>query len=205
MEPQQTGKRSIALPITLVILVFSLIGNVFLYSQFLQHRQDNKFKAGQTIYAAAIETRLYFEELLRQVDALVQSERLEDRQEAKFLAGKASMKGSKFVELVAEAERLAESKDGVNVEHTLTYVKNVDSALQTIGSYSGLLNDEDQAYLLSLKASLEKMAGVMSGFNSNIGDNRIAVIRLSSGPGWIELVDQLQQHVKEQLEAHAAK
>lgn len=193
MGQQQTGKRSIALPITLVLLVFSLIGNVFLYSQFLQHKQQNNFETGQKIYAAAVQSKQYFEELIPQIDALLQSGQLETRVEPKFLAGKASQKGQALFNLMTEAELIAGKSETRDAEQSLQYVNKVEEALQAIGNYPGPLKEAERAYLLALKGSLEEMAGIMGSFNTNIADNRAATIRLSSGLDWIGLVEKLQQ------------
>lgn len=198
MGPQQMGKRSIALPITLVLLVFSLIGNVFLYSQFLQHKQENNFETGQKIYAAAVQSKQYFEELIPQLDALLQSEQLETRLETKFLIGRALQKGQALVELAAEAEQIAGKSEKRDTEQSLQYVNEIEEALQAIGNYPGPLKEEERAYLLSLKGSFENMAGIMEGFNTNISENRVAIIRLSSGLEWIDLVEKIQQAMSEQ-------
>ncbi|MGM0880652.1 MAG: hypothetical protein ACQEXQ_06360 [Bacillota bacterium] len=193
MGQQQTGKRSIALPITLVLLVFSLIGNVFLYSQYLQNKQQNNFETGQKIYAAAVQSKEYFEELIPQLDAFLQSNQLETRAEPKFLAGKASQKGQAFINLMTEAELIAGKSEKRDAEQALKYVNEVEEALRAIGNDPGPLKEEERAYLLALKGSLEEMARIMGSFNTNIGDNRAAVIRLSSGLEWIGLVEKLQQ------------
>lgn len=199
MGQQQTGKRSIALPITLVLLVFSLIGNVFLYSQFLQHKQQNNFETGQKIYAAAVQSKQYIEELIPQLDALLQSTQLETRAETKFLAGKASQRGQAFFNLMTEAELIAGKSEKRDAEQALKYVNEVEKALQAIGNYPGPLKEEARAYLLALKGSLEEMARIMDSFNTNIGENRAAVIRLSSGLEWIGLVENLQQVMSGQV------
>ncbi|RCW51300.1 hypothetical protein [Paenibacillus prosopidis] len=193
MGQQQTGKRSIALPITLVLLVFSLIGNVFLYSQFLQNKQQNNFETGQKIYAAAVQSKQYFEELIPLLDALLQSNQLETRAETKFLAGKASQKGQAYFNLMTEAELIAGKSEKRDAEQALKYVNEVEEALQAIGNNPGTLKEEERAYLVALKGSLEEMARIMDSFNTNIGENRVAVIRLSSGLEWIVLVEKLQQ------------
>jgi hypothetical protein len=193
MGQQQTGKRSIALPITLVLLVFSLIGNVFLYSLFLQHKQQNNFETGQRIYDAAVQSKQYFEELIPQLDALLQSGQLETRMEPKFLAGKASQKGQAIFRLMTEAELIAGKSEKRDAGLSLKYVNEAEEALQAIGNYPGPLNEEERAYLLALKGSLEEMDRIMESFNTKIGDNRAAFIRLSSGLEWIELMEKLQQ------------
>lgn len=192
LEQQQTGKRSIALPITLILLVFSLIGNVFLYSLYLQHKQGEKFDAGQQIYGAALESLQYFEELIPQLDALIQSQGVEERLHAKFLAGKSMQKGLSFEVLAEKALELNGQSDKPGEDQTDHFLENVEAALQTIGSYAGPLTAADQTYLLTLKQSLEAMHATLSTINLNIEDNRNAIIRLASGVGWVEKVEKVE-------------
>ncbi|WP_419873885.1 hypothetical protein [Candidatus Pristimantibacillus sp. PTI5] len=197
MEPQKTGKRSIALPITLVILVFSLIGNVFLYSQFLQHKQENNYEKGQRIFAAAIGSQQYAKEMQPLLEALLASKSMADRLGMQFDAGKATAKGQALTELAIEAASLSDQPGKWNEKLPASFVSGVETGLQEIGRYEGPLNEADRAYLTELKDSFEKISGILSGFNSNIGESRIAVIRLSSGLDWIELAEQLQDLMTE--------
>jgi len=197
LEPQQTGKRSIALPITLVILVFSLIGNVFLYSQFLQNKQENNYVKGQKIFKAAIGSKDYVEKMLPQLDALLQSKTLDERYAIAFLSGKAAANGHALVEFTAEAASVIAEPEKINKELASAYVTDVDKGLQTIGHYDGALNETDASYIQGLKSAFETISGVLSGFNTNIGESRIAIIRLSSGLEWVELAQQVQAVMEE--------
>lgn len=193
MEQKQTGKRSIALPITLVILVFSLIGNVFLYSQFLQHKQEKKFVKGQRIFAAASESKQYVDEMIPVLDAMLQSKSLEERLDFKFAAGKAAANGEALVQLIDEAASISAQPEKLNSELVSQYLSENEKSLKTIGGYDKPLNDEEHAYILKIKGTFEAMSGILKGFNTNIADNRIALIRLSSGLEWIDLAAELQQ------------
>ncbi|OBZ08181.1 hypothetical protein [Bacillus sp. FJAT-26390] len=196
MEQQQTGKRSIALPITLVILVFSLIGNVFLYSQFLQHKQENNFVKGQKIFAAAMESKQYVDEMIPVLDAMLQSKSLEERLNVKFDAGRVTAKGNAVAKLTEEAASVSAEPEKFSSESTLAFLANAEKGLQSLGSYNGALNEEEQSYATGLKSSFEAMSETMNGFNTSIADNRIALIRLSSGLDWIDLVSKLQETMK---------
>ncbi|WP_424766708.1 hypothetical protein [Paenibacillus sp. sgz302251] len=204
MEHQQTGKRSIALPITLVILVFSLIGNVLLYTLYLQHKQEASFETGQKIYKAAVESKLYFGELISQMDELLNSKQAEDRLEAKYFSGRAAVLSSGVIELIAQADRISTSDNKLSPEPALLFINHVDFSMQQVGSYDGPLKDEDRTYLLSLKRAFEQMADELSGFNTNLADNRSAIIRLSSGLDWVEHVERLYQLMNEQPVKHPA-
>lgn len=198
MEQQQTGKRSAALPITLILLVFSLIGNVFLYSQALQRQQDSKYETGRTIYEDAITAGQYFEELSVQLDTLIQSRGIEDRQAALVLTGKALQKKEALLELVAVAKRLAPDGTEIDEEAFASFVGKVDAIfVQPPGAYEGPLKEADRQQLDDLKEYAFRMAEAIGGLNANIADNRTALIRLAAGADWLERVEQLQQLVRD--------
>ncbi|WP_138753336.1 hypothetical protein [Paenibacillus sinopodophylli] len=204
MEQQKTGKRSLALPITLVILVFSLIGNVFLYSQFLQHKQENNHAIGQRIFKAAVSSQQYASEMIPLLDGLLQSKSVEERLALAFSAGKLSAKGSGLAELTAEAAGIAGAGEEWNTEIPASYVSNVEKGLLDIGQYEGALNASDAAYLTELKGSFEALSGIIGQFNAAVGETRIAIIRLASGLDWMELVSQAQKVMTEQAAKPAA-
>ncbi|OMF34183.1 hypothetical protein BK133_12715 [Paenibacillus sp. FSL H8-0548] len=195
MEQQQTGKRSIALPITLVILVFSLIGNVFLYSQFLQHKQENNFVTGQRIYEAGSESKKFISEMILQLDAFMQSKELDERLALYFAAGKVYAQGQGLIDFAAEASNLSAESSGIDIALFSGYLKDMEAGLLAIGRNDALLSDEDQSYVASLKSTLGEMSVIMDNFNTNIDGNRNAIIRLSSGLDWIELAEELQQAI----------
>lgn len=190
MEPQKSGKRSLALPVTLIILVFSLIGNVFLYSQFLQHKQQIKHDTGQRIYNAAVSSQQYASEMIPLLDALLQSKTLDDRLGLVYNIGKLSAKGGGLTELAAEAAAIADDSAAWDTTVPAMYVSNAEAGLLAAGRYEGALNDSDASYVTELKSSYVALNGVLGEFNANIGETRIAVIRLASGLDWMELAKQ---------------
>ncbi|MGO4544398.1 hypothetical protein AB4Z29_06345 [Paenibacillus sp. 2TAB23] len=198
MEPQKSGKRSLALPITLVILVFSLIGNVFLYSQFLQHKQQIKYDTGQRIYKAAVASQQYASEMLPLLDALLQSKALDERLDVLFHIGKLSAKGGGLTELAAEAAAISGDSAAWDTEVPAMYVSNAEAGLLAAGRYEGALNDSDAAYVTGLRGSYETLNGVLGKFNANVGETRIAVIRLASGLDWMKLAKQSMETMAEQ-------
>ncbi|MCA0754598.1 hypothetical protein KP806_06010 [Paenibacillus sp. N4] len=198
MEQQQTGKRSAALPITLILLVFSLIGNVFLYSQALQRQQDSKFETGKTIYEDAMTAGQFFEELSVQLDTLIQSRGMEERQAALVMAGMAIQKRGSLLELAAAAKRLAPDGTKIDEEAFASFAGKVDAIfLQPPGAYEGPLKDTDREKLNVLKEYADRMAEAVGGLNASIADNRTALIRLAAGADWLDRVAKLQQLIGE--------
>lgn len=189
MEKQQAGKRSVALPIALVLLVFSLIGNVFLYSQSLQNKQQNNFEAGQRIIGKLAESLAYTREMTQAVDVLLQSGEQEADEEVLFRIGKASHEGHAIGYLLAETDKLTGEPGAFGAEEAEQWVDDKAARLMVIAA--GNVNAGDE--LNALKASLAEMEQALSAFNDHIGDSRTAVIRLSGGYEWLDIAEQLRQ------------
>ncbi|WP_337101596.1 hypothetical protein [Paenibacillus sp. YIM B09110] len=198
MEKQNAGKRPIALPITLVLLVFSLIGNVFLYSQYLQNKQQNNYEFGQTVVEKLTESRLYAQEMMKVIDWLAQSTTQADRYELAYQIGRSAALGYSVSELMTEAGRLSESDAASGAEEAEAYVNAAAAKLTGIAHQEGKLSDNDQEQLIALKADFEEMEQALGGFNYSIGENRTASIRLASGLEWLDIAKKMEQVIKQQ-------
>lgn len=198
MEKQKAGKRSIALPITLVLLVFSLIGNVFLYSQYLQNKQQNNYEIGQTVIEKLTESRLYAQEMMKAIDGLAQSATQAERYEFAYQVGRAAALGYSVSDLLMEAGRLSEGAGASGAEEAEAYVNAAAAKLTGVAHQVGKLSDNDQEQLASLKADFEEMEQALGGFNYAIGDNRAASIRLANGYEWLDIAEKIRQVISEQ-------
>lgn len=198
MEKQKAGKRPIALPITLVLLVFSLIGNVFLYSQYLQNKQQNNYEIGQTVIEKLTESRLYAQEMMKAIDGLAQSSTQAERYGLAYQIGRAATLGYSVSELMMEAGQLSEGDGASGAEEAEAYVNAAAAKLTGVAHQVGKLSDNDQEQLAALKADFEEMEHALGGFNYAIGENRTASIRLASGYEWVDIANKVRQVINEQ-------
>jgi hypothetical protein len=198
LEQQPASKRSIALPITMLLLVFSLIGNVFLYSQFLQHKQEKRLERGQNIYSYAIASIDYAERLSAQSTALAASHSLAERAQLKYEAGQAAGGGESMILLAEAAEELAASETAVTASGFESFIGKVDEQVRASGNDEGALSAEERQSLQELAQALDAISELLRNtFNEGIADNKAALIRLSTGLGWLENMPRLQQLVEE--------
>ncbi len=194
MEQQTAGKRPMALPITLLLLVVSLIGNVFLYSQFLQNGQEKKYELGKSIYGDAVSAIDYAEGISAQLPALTASGSLDERMAVKYEAAQSVAKQGAIVSLAKAAHTLTGEKGAIRTASFDGFIEYVDEQLQAVGRYEGELNEADRQSLLELGQVLDAISEHLRGtFNESIADSKAALIRVSTGIGWIDSMPELQQ------------
>ncbi|GGG56210.1 hypothetical protein GCM10010918_06450 [Paenibacillus radicis (ex Gao et al. 2016)] len=197
MEEQAAGKRSLALPITLVLLVFSLIGNVFFYSQFLQGKQDTRYRTGQHIIETAVLTKVQYETLLNEANRLL------ELNELGVVPGTSPGKGDLTATrstadsaFIAEAYLLKGEKpkvDGIN-----TYFQQIRQSLDELHNLKQPMTEQQVANLNKIRDALNAQYEIIQKFNFDAAETRISTIQLASGIDWLELADQLEASIASQ-------
>lgn len=204
MEQEATGKRSMALAISLILLVISLIGNVFFMSKYLQHGQDDKVRAGESIYESLVQNRDYFDEMKRQIhelEALAESDGSSARVAAAFIANSANLEGQGLRTTMLYASEQSETTFGQAIETAEAYVAKVHEQLSAIGSQSGPISEQERQWIGGLKATFDEMSAAVGGFYFNIEGNRSAMQRMANGFSWLDVADNMQQKMLEFAEA----
>jgi|GEM_PF-2931784 hypothetical protein len=188
-KEKQPKKRSFALPITLLLLVFSLTGNVFLYSQSLQGDQDDKFEKGQEIVEAATQAVSYYQAVLDDTNAILDGKTAE--------AGTVIRDASGVAEFLKQASSFNEDSEFdsgqiysqmIDVSNSLAYIKQQD----------GTLTEQESGYLKSLQEIYSKQLDIMKQFNLASNKTRSGAIQLGAGIGWLDIARQLEQSILEQ-------
>ncbi|WP_042162773.1 hypothetical protein [Paenibacillus gorillae] len=197
MEEQAAGKRSLALPITLVLLVFSLIGNVFFYSQFLQGKQDTRYRTGQHIIETAVLTKVQYETLLNEANRLLELNELGVLPGAS--AGKgdlATIRSTADSAFITEAYLLKGEKP--DVERINSYFQRIRQSLDELEHLKQPMTEQQVADLTKIKEALSTQYEIIQKFNFDAAETRISTIQVASGIDWLELADQLEASIVSQ-------
>ncbi|MCM3627267.1 hypothetical protein M3194_07810 [Paenibacillus glycanilyticus] len=187
-EPQ-SKKRSYALPITLLLLVFSLTGNVFLYSQSLQGDQDDKFAKGSEIIEAATKAVSYYQTVLDDTNAILEGKALE--------TGTILRDASGVTEFLQQASSFGESS-AFDPGQIYSFVIDVDNSLAYIKEQDGTLTEQESVYLESVQDIYSKQLAIMKEFNLDSGKTRSGAIQIGAGIGWLDIAKQLDSSIQEQ-------
>ncbi|MFD1952627.1 hypothetical protein ACFSL6_04015 [Paenibacillus thailandensis] len=190
-ERKEKGKKPIALPVTLALLVLSLIGNVFLYSKFLQHGQDRKYDKGQEVGHAAADTASFYTAALKGIAALKESRSQEDRAAAKFELGRAygayADGASRFVQLGRSLKQ-----PEANADDIYRIMAEDEQRLSSLGNHEGPLTEDELAVLDSFQNRYTAELDIIRKFNFDAAGIRSSSIRLGAGFDWPEIAEELE-------------
>ncbi|WP_336771712.1 hypothetical protein [Paenibacillus sp. MMO-58] len=188
-DKEQSKKRSYALPITLLLLVFSLTGNVFLYSQSLQGGQDDKYEKGLDVIEAAKKATSYYQAVLDDAAAI--------------LEGKTSEAGT-VIRDAAGVNDFLQQAGSFDADHPFdsgkiyAYMIDVDHSLSYIKEQDGPLTTQESAYLKALQDVYSKQLAIVKQFNFDADKTRSGAIQIGAGIGWLDIAKQLEQSIEEQ-------
>ncbi|WP_435171003.1 hypothetical protein [Paenibacillus glycanilyticus] len=188
-DKEQSKKRSYAMPITLLLLVFSLTGNVFLYSQSLQGGQNDKYEKGLDVIGAAKKATSYYEAVLDDAAAILEGKTSEAGTVIRDAAGV-----NDFLQLAGSFDEDHPFDSGkiyaymIDVDHSLSYIKEQD----------GPLTAQESAYLKALQDVYSKQLAIVKQFNVDADKTRSGAIQIGAGIGWLDIAKQLEQSIEEQ-------
>ncbi|MCU6707666.1 hypothetical protein M6D81_02995 [Paenibacillus sp. J5C_2022] len=196
MKQQEKGKRSIALPVTLILLVMSLMGNVLLLTKNININQTNAVEEGGVILDRAkrsLELAQYMEGQMMEVRELSTSDGTAERLAARYAASSLQRGGSSLKELMATAElQAAGALEGAGAAAEAYVDSFAYERLTGIGNGAGALDDSERKTIEQLQQSFSELAGALSAFSFAGEGNKSFMIRLSAGHGWHEVAGSVQ-------------
>ncbi|WP_090979950.1 hypothetical protein [Paenibacillus sp. CF384] len=157
-------KRPIFTPVVLILLTFSLIGNVFLYSRSIQHDKDARISRGTSILQSGNDAKLYFDQVTSGIEDLLKHQDIPTRLAAKSLLIAAYHKSSAITTFIKEAEAVNGTPFPETTRNAATFLEQSEKSLQTLGNHTGPLTDEERIYLKSLLAVNQACAAEMATF-----------------------------------------
>ncbi|RJE89875.1 hypothetical protein D3P07_06515 [Paenibacillus sp. 1011MAR3C5] len=199
MEQQQNGKRSWALPITLVLLVFSLMGNILLYTKHIEHTRGDIVRTGEMIFQGFKEGQeqlahwsVYLEEIQLNADTEPALARLT----AKHFNVSVDREQAGLAVLMSHAAEIDSAAFSQDSETYDAYEKKLQQALQDIGSGSGALSEAEHAAVSEAQSSFVSLTELMSAFHYEMEGDRNSMVRLANGHDWIDIASELQKALK---------
>lgn len=200
MDQPKQGKRPLALPITLILLVMSLMGNILLYTKHIENTRGNAQEQGQSIYDSFKESQsdvAYWSESLGRVAGYPDAESGLARLAASLLAEELQRNGSEGLSvMMSKAAAIdAERFEGAAEDYT-AYVKGLYERLLAIGEGSGPLNPDEKKAVENMNASFGELADRLAAFPYQAEGNRNALIRLAGGFDWLDTADLIKESMQ---------
>ncbi|ANY68590.1 hypothetical protein BBD42_20510 [Paenibacillus sp. BIHB 4019] len=194
VEQQPPKKKPIALAITIVLLVCSLNGNMFLYSQYLSNIQEKKYETGQRVASDAIGAVAFYNAILPELEKLGKSTELLGRNEAKFSAGAAFRNVDHVLGFLKEAHQYNGTEFAA--DKLEAYFNAVQQSLAKIGGHEGALTAAEQDYLAKLQEAFHLQLEAVTAFNADALESRSLSIQIGNGyNNWLEIADKLEQAI----------
>ena len=147
---EQKPKRPIFTPVVLLLLTFSMIGNVFLLTKSMQSNQDKLAERGYAILDAVPQTKLHIDQVLASVQVLLGTNDIGKRLAAKSALGAAFHKKQQVIRLIDEAVIVNAKPFAAGKRDAAVFLEQVETSLQGIGNHTGQLTDPERVYLQQL-------------------------------------------------------
>lgn len=197
-QVEPTGKRSITLAVTLVLLVASLMLNVLFSTKNMSYGQDQKVEIGEHI----VQHLTTFNEkntLLMQYVYDIVDLSPEDHKLARLTAAHAvplvvELK-QEMSQLIVIATEFKQATFSTEDTEQLEWLTLIEDQLQLIASVEGQLTQAELDELNAMIEGSEYLAQTVNSFNFKVEGNKNAMIRLGNGFDWIEQVQAIEQYV----------
>lgn len=196
---QPSGKRSIALPVTLLLLVMSVMGNVLLYTKNIEHARGQSEEDGLAIYSGFEQARdelAYWSKLAAGAAEEGAADAGANRARAGFLAESMDRSEIGISALFVKASeqdkvRFAEAPQAYD-----DFVASHREALERIEAADGSLSESERSALEAAVSDFAELDAILSEFHFTGKDNSSVLIRLSGGHDWLDLADQMLAAVR---------
>jgi len=199
VEPK--GKKPIALAVTLVFLLISVILCVMFSSQNIAHKQTQKIEVGLKIFGS-LEQALLKTEQLQQLSSKMNGYSLEESNVIRVIGATSlyslqdlQREVDHLLQQGIEIDQAAFSEQAVGRQYLL--LQNLQNQLTALGAGNGTLTPEEQELLNAFATHVEQLHGIIDKFNFAMKDNKNAMIRLAGGFEWIEIGQQLDQYMNQ--------
>jgi hypothetical protein len=191
-EEQLRNKRGLFAPVMMLLLTFSLIGNVFLYANQMQTKQQDRQTEGMLLIKQAADAKLYFSSVLQQVDSLLKSDDRTSRLAAAYGLGQDARHADSLRQLI-EAAGLRHANPALQ-RPALDFLSRMEQSLGVIATHDGPLTEEERTYLTSVKEAYAKLSTAANGINTEF-NTPTAALKMQSGGEWVVIMNGLMEEM----------
>ncbi|QYR20146.1 hypothetical protein KZ483_20130 [Paenibacillus sp. sptzw28] len=184
MEEPKT-KRPIFTPVVLLLLVFSLMGNVYLYSKQLQNDRDRRIQRGLDIIKAGNQTKQHIDSVKAGVGKLLDENSIADRISAKTALEAAFDHASELVRFIDEAQISNGRPFTFTKRNATTFLGQVEQSTLLIGNHEGPLTEAERTYLQQVEAWYTQLKATADSFKQDTSSDAAALV-IQVKKEWIE-------------------
>ena len=195
---QETGRRGWYAPVVSVLLVLSLIGNVYLYTLVLQDGRDRREAEGHQLAGDLTAASVSLASAARALDMLPVTNgadrvRIKVELERDLSAGLPAV-----ARLIGSAAAKPEGSHVKAIEaDALSGLQNANAELRELGAHTEPLSEAELGELSELKALLEQLASSADSVHVPDDLTDMAAMQLAAGGRWIGAAAEAAQTLKD--------
>lgn len=187
-----------ALPIMLVLLVMSLMGNILLMTKNIEHSRGNEVEAGEVVYDGFVQSRDHlavWSGYMDQVVAPKGGEASLSRLSASHLASLVASDEGGLSVLMASSAEIGGAEYADAAQQYEGFRKKLAEELAAIGNGNGPLQGSELEKISAVQALFVQLTEQLGQFHYEMEGDRNSLIRLSAGHDWLEIAKELQKTV----------
>lgn len=191
---QPPAKRPIALPVTLLLLVMSVMGNVLLYTKNIEHTRGQAEEEGLAIFSGFERARdelVFWSGLAGQAASQTAGDAGAGRASAGFLAESMARSEGGLGYLFDKAGEMDQDRFADARQSYDAFVASRSEALSRIKTADGLLSVNDRDWLAGTSGEFAELDAIASEFHFTGKDSSSVLIRLSGGHDWLDVIEKL--------------
>jgi type IV secretory pathway VirJ component len=191
---QETPRRSWFAPIVLVLLVFSLIGNVFLYAEKLQDGKEDRTLQGLSIIAQALDAHSMIQGIGSRLETIATTESVETRMIQKQELARLMQYGQAALNtLIAQADGRGDRAplEAADKQAAADFMSHAGAAMIAIGNDGEPLTAEEAAYVAMLQDSFIALEEISVRINFDPNPTDMMALQAAGGGEWVDIAYEL--------------
>ncbi|MBW7455211.1 hypothetical protein ACFOLF_06875 [Paenibacillus sepulcri] len=189
MEEHQP-KRPIFTPIVLLMLVISLIGNVFFVTKLIQHDKDDRVSRGMSIINAGNQAKLHVDAVQANVQKLLDNDAIDSRISTKTALQAAFKQAQSLIILLDQAGAASKEPFAFKNRNAQTFLSQVEQSTTMIGNHEGPLTEAERSYLQQLESWYTQLKTTIASFDEDTLSETSAQTILID-PKWVDMSRKL--------------
>jgi hypothetical protein len=191
---EEAPRRGWFAPIVLLLLVLSLIGNVYLYSEKLQDGKAERKEQGRSIIVQAMDAHSMIQGIGNRLETIATTESLETRMIQKQELARLMQHGQNTIgSLIAQADGRGGRAplEEADMQAVHSFLTSAGAAMIAIGNHADPLTAEEAAYVAMLQDSFVALEEISVRFDFVAEPTEMMALQAAGGGEWVEIAYEM--------------
>ena len=191
---EESQRRGWFAPIVLVLLVLSLIGNVYLYSEKLQDGKAERKEQGLAIIVHTMDAHSMIQGIGNRLETIATTDSLETRMVQKQELTRLMQHGQ---DTIGTLVALADGRGGrtpleeADAQAVNSFLSTAGAAMIAIGNHADPLTAEEAAYVAMLQDSFIALEEISVQFDFVAEPTEMMALQAAGGGAWVDIAYEL--------------